>query len=87
MSGRKLRAPVELPADLGAQMEAADPRTCADLRDLADHSDTPVAALILDALGEFGLLSAYQAGVLEGCRRERRRREEAAIQADAEPPF
>jgi hypothetical protein len=87
VSGRKLPGPVELPADLAAQLEAADPRTCTDLRDLADHADVPVAVLILDALGEFGLLSAYQAGVLEGRRRQERLRRDAEAQADDEPPF
>jgi hypothetical protein len=71
-----------MPEDLGAQLEAADPRTCDELSDLAVHLNVPVAALILDALGEFPMLIAYQVGASAGRRAERARRDASDQHAD-----
>lgn len=56
----------DLPDDLAAQLEAADPVTCRDLRELARLLDRPAVVLILEALGDFELLTIYHAAFNQG---------------------
>jgi len=57
-----------LPEDLDALLEEHDPRTVADLLGLARIVGRSPASLILDALGEFELLTVYSCAVGEGIR-------------------
>jgi hypothetical protein len=57
-----------LPEDLAALLEEHDPRGVADLLGLARIVGRCPASLILDALGEFELLTVYSCAVREGIR-------------------
>lgn len=57
-----------LPEDLAALLEENDPRTVAHLLSLAEIVGRCPASLILDALGEFELLTVYAAALHEGAR-------------------